>query len=100
MIDVNSNCSRVDAVKALANQLQTQFAPPPSPTGTDSQTRKIKSDFQALDADVKADDAKKAEAALAVTRKDIATAQTERNPDAKNEPAAVSSPFRGLDVYA
>ena len=100
MIDVNSNCSRVDAVKALANQLQTQFAPPPSPTSTDTQTRKIKSDFQALDAEVKADDAKKAETALAVTRKDIATAQTEPKPDVKNLAAAGSPPFRGLDVYA
>jgi hypothetical protein len=56
MIDVNSNCSRVDAVKALATQLKLQ-APPKADTATapseqareNPRPQKIKSDFQGVE---------------------------------------------------
>lgn len=104
MIDVNSNCSRVDAVKAAATQLKLQSTATssatkaaghsPAPAGADA-TRKVQSDLQNLDTQVKADNAQKAELALAVTKKDAAAAQTTGNPQSDG-----TQIFRGLDVYA
>jgi hypothetical protein len=100
MIELNSNCSRVDSVKARANQLQMQFAPKSRPADASPQTQKVKSDFQSLDAAVKTDDAKQAEVALAVVRKDMATAQTSENLNSKNSTSNAREPFQRLDVYA
>jgi hypothetical protein len=109
MIDVNSNCSRVDAVKAAATQLKLQSSAsslssssstptdgrPPAPSSADA-ARKVKSDLQTLDTQIKADDAQKAELALAVTKKDVAAAKTAGHQN--NSPD--DQPFRGLNAYA
>jgi hypothetical protein len=105
MIDANSNCSRVDAVKALAGQLKLQSAPklasgdPGSASGADG-SQKIKSDFQDVEEAVRANDAKKAEQALAVVRNDLAAAQNSEQKNSENKNAAGQQPFRGLDAYA
>ena len=109
MIDVNSNCSRVDAVKAAATQLKLQSGAvaaggganavspggrPANPASADA-ARKVKSDLQSLDTQIKADDAQKAELALAMTKKDVAAAKT-----VSHQQSGDGQPFRGLDVYA
>jgi hypothetical protein len=99
MMDINSNCSRVDAVKAAASQIKLQWgASQPAPadaakSGNDS-SGKVKSDLTALDSQIKTGDAKKAEQALAVTRKDVAAAVTTSHPPSPN-PA-----LRGFSTYA
>jgi hypothetical protein len=99
MIDVNSNCSRVDAVKAAANQLKLMSsaasASPATPDApANAAARKVKSDLQAVDAQVKSGDAKKAELALAAAEKDVSAAETAapRKPSSEN--------LRTLDAYA
>jgi hypothetical protein len=96
MIDVSSNCSRVDAVKALANQLKTQYVAPPTQVPADDKSRKVQSDLQTLDNQIKTGDAKKAEAALAVARKDLTLTQNET---AHSSPAGIKY-GRRLDAYA
>jgi hypothetical protein len=99
MIAVNSNCSRVDAVKAAATLLKLQSSvsgstpTEPSAQGSDA-VRKVKSDLQALDNVIKSGDAQKAELALAATRKDVAAAQ-----EAAPQKSAAND-FNGLDAYA
>ena len=107
MIDANSNCSRVDSVKALASQLRLQAAPKSSPVAGTGQTsgdspspQKISSDFQNVDAAVKADDAKKAELALATVKKDLTAAQVSQQSNADSTGTGGRRPFRGLDVVA
>src|SRR5271165_4874262 len=99
MIAVNSNCSRVDAVKAAANQLMLQS----SVTGSGStapnaqanaSARKVKSDLLTLDGQIRTGDAKKAELALAVTKKDVTAAE------AVTRQKSASQDSRGLDAYA
>lgn len=109
MIDANSNCSRVDAVKAQATQLKLQTAATdsaataapkgagrPATFSSADAARKVKTDLQTLDTQIKADNAQKAELALAVTKQDVATANTASQPE--NHPDV--HPFRGLNLYA
>jgi hypothetical protein len=107
MIDVNSNCSRVDAVKAMATQLKLQSPPktdaaaaPSEPARENPKPQKIKSDFQGVEEAVKANDAKRAEQALAVVKNDLASAQANKKSDSESPSYGVSGPFRGLSVYA
>jgi hypothetical protein len=99
MIAVNSNCSRVDAVKAAATLLKLQSsaaaasASASSARGSDA-ARKVNSDLQALDGVIKSGDAQKAELALAATRKDVAAAETAAP---QKSPA---NNFQTLDAYA
>ena len=99
MIAVNSNCSRVDAVKAAATLLKLQSTIAESATagqsaqGSDA-ARKVNSDLQALDGVIKTGDAQKAELALAATRKDVETAETAAS---QNSPG---QDFQRLDAYA
>jgi hypothetical protein len=98
MISPNSNCSRVDAVKAAANRIEilssaTNSNPAPATPANDS-ARKVKSDLQTLDRQVKSGDANAAEIALAVAKKDLETAQTAVQPQSPGRDP------RSLDVYA
>jgi hypothetical protein len=99
MISVNSNCSRVDAVKAAATLLKLQSSvagsstTSPSAQGTDA-ARKVKSDLQALDGVIKSGDAQKAEVALAAVKKDVDAAESAAQQKSTNED------YRGLDTYA
>ncbi len=99
MIAVNSNCSRVDAVKAAATLLKLQSSVSGSSTigssvqGSDA-ARKVNSDLQTLDGVLKTGDAQKAELALAATRKDVEAAETAAS---KKSPGIN---FQTLDAYA
>ena len=64
MITFNSNCSRVDMVKAQANQIKTQFGGSSGTEKSDPPARKVKSDLQTLDTQIKSGDANKAEVAF------------------------------------
>ena len=97
MIDANSNCSRVDAVKAAANQLKIESAAANSTgasTQADDASRKLKSDLQNLDTQVKSGDPQKAELALAQARKDEAAAEAER------QKKSASQGFPAISTYA
>ena len=91
MIDINSNCSRVDAVKAMASQLKMQVAQAPHTTPPDKNVQKAQSQLDSLDIEVKKGDAQKAEIALSTARSAVTELQTQR---------PKSSSARGLDVYA
>jgi hypothetical protein len=99
MIAVNSNCSRVDAVKAAAVLLKLQSgtaaasASASSAQGSDA-ARKVNSDLQALDGVIKSGDAQKAELALAATKKDVDAAE------AATHQQSGSQDYQGLDTYA
>lgn len=94
MIAVNSNCSRVDAVKMQATQLKLQSDRPRRVGPADDSSRKVKADLETLDGQIKAGDAKKAELALAETKRDIS--------DAKTAPRSTTTDQRSqlLDAYA
>jgi hypothetical protein len=92
MIDANSNCSRVDAVKSRAAQLQMQLAQMHRTQPSDPVVQKAQSQVQTVDAAVKKDDAQKAETALATATVAVRQAQT-------NSPSQ-SDVWRGLNVYA
>jgi hypothetical protein len=92
MISVNSNCSRIDAVKASANQLKAQAAlTPPSAQKTDSY-RKAQSQIQSLDQEIKTGDAQKAETDLSSTASAVKALQID--PDSSTPAQTL------LDVYA
>jgi hypothetical protein len=63
-MDLNSNCSRVDAVKSRAAQLRMQLDQLARPQSADASVQKAKSQVQSVDAAVKKNDAQKAETAL------------------------------------
>ena len=92
MIEVNSNCSRVDAVKSRAAQLQMQLDQVSRAQPVDPAVHKAKSQVQSVEAAVKKDDAPKAETALST-----ATAAVQQ---AQSQGAQAARPWRGLDVYA
>ena len=98
MIQINSNCSRLDTVKARANELSVQAAGTPA-TGSAAETaRKAKSDLASVQAEVKTGDAKKAEAALAVAKRDVSAELAAATPARPATQAGTAS--GGLDVYA
>jgi len=90
MSDLNSNCSRVDAVKASANQLKMQLAQAPHSVPEDDGYRKAQDQLQALDAQIRNGDAQKAETALSSATAAVKELQTQ-NPGPKFQ--------RGLDAY-
>jgi len=63
-IDINSPCSRVDFVTALASQLKLQVAQQPHSIPADDAQRKLQSKLDAVDQAVKSGDPQKAEQAL------------------------------------
>ena len=92
MIDVNSNCSRVDAVKAMATQLRMQATQVPHQMPEDTAYRKVQTKLDALDVEVKKGDAQKAETALSTAKNmvnQISAAAT-----------GSSSSSRSFDAYA
>lgn len=75
MIDVNSNCSRVDAVKAMAAQLRMQAAQAPHTVPADDNYRQVQTKLASLDTEVKNGDARKAEAALSTAKNAVSDLQ-------------------------
>ena len=99
MIDCNSNCSRVDAVKATANQLKLQMTAMMRSDRADL-SRKVKADLEAVDGHIKSGDAKKAEEALSVARKDLNTSHAEGKRDEGKESPGNQESSRGFLAYA
>ncbi len=100
MIAINSNCSRVDAVKASANQLKIQFAQTQRTGEPNDKQRKLDGELQSLDAEIKTGDAKKAEQALAAVRSAADNLQSaSENASPSKSPNRDERSLR-LDVYA
>jgi hypothetical protein len=91
-MDINSNCTRVDAVKAMYNQLQMRLNTTPHTTPEDPAYRKAQAQLQALDTVVRAGNAPQAETALTTASTAVQQLQIQT-------PAA-SGPHGGLDVFA
>ena len=92
MIDVNSNCSRVDAVKARAAQLRMELDQVPRRAPEDDKLKAAKTQVESLENAVKKGDAATAERALSTATPVVQAVQTE---------SALKNPLRdGLDVYA
>jgi len=101
MIAVNSNCSRLDAVKASANELKIQFTRPASVlSGASPQIKAAENDLQALDDSIRKGDAKKAELALSAAQSAIREADASSAAPGKGLPGQGAGPFQRLDVYA
>jgi len=94
MIDINSNCSRVDAVKTSVTQLKMQVDQVPHRVPTSDTLRKAQAEIQSLEAQVKNGDARKAEVALSTAKSAVQELQT-------HTPAPAPLKFqRGMDAYA
>jgi hypothetical protein len=92
MIDVNSNCSRVDAVKSMASQLKMQAAQIPHSNPTDDNYRKVQAKLETVDTAVKKNDARQAENALSTAKSALNQLQTQS--------AAAQGGNGRLNVYA
>jgi len=68
MVSLSSNCCRVDAVKASANQLKSQYFQVKPAKGGEPSSQIVSEKLQSLDAQIKAGDANKAEVALLSAR--------------------------------
>jgi hypothetical protein len=98
MISATSNCSRLDAVKATANQLKLQAAQTPKAKDATSPTAKaVAAQLSALDDSVKAGDARKAELALAQARAALRQEDVAR-PEAAHSDSGGN--FRSFLAYA
>jgi hypothetical protein len=93
MVDANSNCSRVDAAKAAANQLSLQLAQAPQGTQKSDSYRKAQAQLQNLNQDIKSNNAQKAETALS----SATSAVKQLNAQTSSTPGGFQA---GLDVYA
>ena len=71
MICASSNCSRVDAVKASANQLKMKLSQHEDAAAADDRMRAAKQQVAALDSQIKRGDAATAELALAAARSSV-----------------------------
>jgi uncharacterized coiled-coil DUF342 family protein len=91
MINPGSNCSRVDAVKATANQLQMQLDQTPRTTPASDALRKAQGEIQSLNSQIKSGDARKAETALSSAKSAVNELQTQAPAPKKLQ--------RGLDMY-
>jgi hypothetical protein len=92
MVAVNSNCSRIDAVKAMSKQLQMQVDQAPHSTPESESYRKAQSQVQALDSQIKTGNAQQAETALSTATTAVMQLDAQ-NPTTDNLRS-------GLDVYA
>jgi hypothetical protein len=77
MIDVNSNCSRVDAVKSMASQLKMQAAQLPHSNPADDNYHKVQAKLETVDTAVKKNDARQAENALSTAKSALNQVQTQ-----------------------
>ena len=101
MIAINSNCSRVDAVKASAEQIKLEISKAPSfQSGGSQQLRAVERDVQSVDDAVRSGDAQKAELALS----DLQSAVRDLNSASagKTKPHSTTNfhTRHHLDVYA
>ena len=77
MIDINSNGSRVDAVKAMAEQLEMQVAKAPYSVPENDSYRNAQEQIQDLDQEVNNGNAQNAETALVTATTAVTKLQTQ-----------------------
>jgi hypothetical protein len=94
MIDISSNCSRVDAVKATATQLKMQAALLAQAIPPNRAQRNVQVKLDTLDDEVKKGNAEQAEIALLEAQTALNEAQN--TPSAPQQPA----PQPHLDTYS
>jgi hypothetical protein len=92
-IDINSPCSRVDFVKALASQLKVQVAQAPHSIPADDAQRKLQSKLDAVDQAVKSGDPQKAEQALSELQSVVSSSQNTGS-------SQTTTSSKGVDAYA
>jgi len=95
MIDINSSCSRVDFVQALASQLKLQAVQMTSAIPPTDAHRKLQSKLDAVDQAVKSGDPQKAEQALFEAQSAVREAQNGTGAAPVKLPTS-----RGVDAYA
>lgn len=95
MISAASNCCRIDAVKASANQLKLKLARHAAADNTDPMWRSATQQVQSLDGQLKSGDASKAELALSAAKSSI-----ERLDYSNLITNAPTARFGGLDLRA
>jgi|GEM_PF-6389657 len=101
MIDCNSNCYRVDAAKALANQLRTQAVTKQRGDEGDPKSNRLQGELQNLDAQIKSGDAKQAESAVSAVKREITASAAEPPTDrSSGQLPGRGEPFRGFLAYA
>ncbi len=101
MINCNSNCSRVDSVKALANQLKMQAVTTDKIDDRADSSKRLKGNLQDLDTQIKSGDAKKAETALAAVKREISASASEpKSENGSGQLPGRGEPFRGFAAYA
>jgi hypothetical protein len=91
-MNISSNCSLVDEVKAKSMQLQMQLDQTPHSTPESDGYRRALSQIQALQGVIKGGDAQKAETALSTALASVTQLQTQN--------AGPTGSDGGLDVYA
>jgi len=100
MLSLSSNCCRVDAVKASANQLKMQLAQVKVDDAHKFKTQAASEQVQTLDMQIKSGDANKAELALSAAKSAVQVLQYDKpgaTSDRTNRPA---TQFGTLSVYA
>jgi hypothetical protein len=103
MIDATSNCTRIDAVKALMNQLKLQTVQAPTPEkGSSTQAAAVTDELRTLDSSIKTGDPQKAEIALFHLRNTIRLMATEFDSDRQLAPSAPAADEKSapLSTYA
>jgi hypothetical protein len=100
MIDCNSNCYRVDAAKALANQLRTQAVTKQKTEDGDAKSGRLQGELQNLDTQIKSGDAKKAEDAVSAVKREISASAAVPEPGSSDQLPGRGEPFRGFVAYA
>jgi precorrin-4 methylase len=96
MVSLTGNCCRVDAVKATATQLKQQLATRHA-NEDDSETRAASRRLEAVDVEIKANDANKAELALSTAKSAIDKLVYERHERAHS---ASTPAYGSLDLRA
>lgn len=101
MCSASSNCSRIDAVKATANQLKLQKLQQAAVKNPDGfQSKAVKSGLAELDASIQTGDAQKAELALANARNAIQRLDAAPASGSRLQPAQDRPSFRQFVAYA
>jgi len=99
MLSMSSNCCRVDAVKATANQLKMQLAQVKADEANKPIEQTATQQLQSLDSQIKSGDANKAELALSAAKLAIQHVQYAR-PAATHKPSSHPPMYGTLSVYA
>lgn len=100
MISPASNCCRVDAVKASANQLKLQLAQRKAGAADDNAVHTADQQLRTVDQQVKSGDATKAELALSGAKSAVEQLVYQRTNSPRDAVDSSSSSYGSLDMRA